>query len=328
MAKDNFNSILILKPGAIGDTLQLTPVIKQLKKAYPKSNISIVVGSKAIRGLFSTNPHIYKTFVYEKKGAHKNFGDFFKLCKELKKEHFDLVINFQRSNLRLWLLTLFLNPERILVYQKDEKKHAVVNHLETLKPLKIDINYDELELELFLNEDSENFADSFFEKNFLARKEVIALNLGASHKVNRWPVTKFAELVELIGKKLQRKIILVGGEEDKELNEKIKSLTNIELIDLAGSLSLLQLGAILKRCEAFVTGDTGPMHIATSVGTKVVALFGAADPKRTGPVGKGHIVIQKKEVKCVPCRKRVCYNKNYLECMEKIEPEDVLQFLR
>jgi len=65
------------------------------------------------------------------------------------------------------------------------------------------------------------------------------------------------------------------------------------------------------------------MHMATAVGTRVVALFGAADPARTGPVGSGHRVLQAGNVDCVPCRSRRCSRKEQLICMEKITVEEV-----
>lgn len=320
-------NILILKPGAIGDLLLLTPVIRQLKKNYKEAKISILVSSEATKLLFVNNPFVDKIFVYEKKGKHKGFISFLKLCKEIKKEHYDLVLNFQRSNLRLWFLVLFIKPVRVLAYHKDETKHAVINHLETILPLKIDVNLQEVDLDLFIDEDSEKFANNLLVDRGLTNKEFIVLNPGASHSVNRWPVDKFAELAMLIREKLHKKIVLIAGKEEVGLNETIKKMLDFEVVDLSGRLNLLQLAAVLKRSKMFVTGDTGPMHIATAMGTKVIALFGAADPNRTGPVGNGHIVIQAKDVKCVPCRKRSCCNKNYLECMKKIEPEDVLKFI-
>jgi ADP-heptose:LPS heptosyltransferase len=65
------------------------------------------------------------------------------------------------------------------------------------------------------------------------------------------------------------------------------------------------------------------MHLSTAVGTRVLALFGAADPERTGPVGIGHRVIQAITVPCVPCRSRKCNNSFFMECMEKITVEEV-----
>ena len=94
-------------------------------------------------------------------------------------------------------------------------------------------------------------------------------------------------------------------------------------MSLAGKTNLLQLGAVLERCDALVSGDTGPLHMATAVGTKTIALFGAADPLRTGPVGKGHTVIQAAGVACVPCRSRTCSNQRYLDCMESISVREV-----
>lgn len=319
---------LLLKPGAIGDLLHLTPVIRQLKKRYPKAGISILVSSQATKSIFVNNPYVDKIFVYEKKGLHKKFIDFLNLCREIKKEGYDIILNFQRSNLRLWFLIFYLNAKKVLVYQKDEKKHAVINHLETLRALNIDLNLDDIALDLFLDNESEIFAENFFKLNNMVDKKVIALNPGASHSVNRWSVTHFASLINLVENNSTLKVILIGGREDLHLAEEIIKISESkDVINLVGKINLLELGSILKRCKILVTGDTGPMHIATAVGTKVIALFGAADPKRTGPVGNGHIVIQAKDVKCVPCRKRKCKNSHYLECMKKITPEDVFNKL-
>lgn len=318
------NNFLLLKPGAIGDLLQLTPVIRQIKKNCPNAKISIVVSNSATKTLFVNNPYIDRIYIYDKKGEHKKLKDFLRLCKEIKKQKFDVVLNFQRSNLRLWLMTLLLRPTKIAVYNKDESQHAVLNHLETLKKLNIVIDPNDLELELFLDEVSEHFTDKLFEDNRLKEKTVIALNPGASHKVNRWPTKYFSWLAKIIEEQLKAKCIIICGKEDIDLAEEIVNNSSCSPINLAGKINLLQLGAILKRCKILVTGDTGPMHIATAVGTKVIALFGAADPKRTGPVGKGHIILQAKDVKCIPCRKRVCDNSQYLECMEKIKPQDVM----
>lgn len=328
MVENTLNSFLLLKPGAIGDLLQITPVIRQLKKSFPSAAISILVSSEATRSLFLNNPHIDKIFVYDKKNQHKKLGDFLHLVREISSLKYDVILNFQRSNLRLWLLILLLNPKRVLVYNKDESKQAVINHLETLERLHIPVDYRDLSLELFIDKEAELFAENLFLQQILDDKRVIALNLGASHKVNRWPIRHFARLAELIESDIGAKCLIVGGEDDVPLAEELLKITNLSLINLTGKLNLLQLGAVLKKCDVMVTGDTGPMHIASAVGTKIVALFGAADPKRTGPVGSGHVVLQAKKVSCLPCRKRVCNNKKYLECMEKITPEEVLENIK
>jgi ADP-heptose:LPS heptosyltransferase len=96
-------------------------------------------------------------------------------------------------------------------------------------------------------------------------------------------------------------------------------------LDLIGKTSLLQLGAVLDRCDLLVSGDTGPLHLATAVKTPVLALFGAINPFRTGPVGDGHRVLRHEELPCVPCVAKSCTNPIDLECMERITPAEVFE---
>ena len=167
------------------------------------------------------------------------------------------------------------------------------------------------------------FAQDFFSSQGLDGRTVIALNPGATHAVNRWPTSCFAELVDLISDELQARPLIIGGPDDVVLADEIVALSRTKPISLAGRTSLLQLGAVLEKCSLLVSGDTGPLHLATAAGTKVIGLFGAADPGRTGPVGKGHRVIQAAGVACVPCRSRRCSNQKYLECMEMITAKEV-----
>src|SRR3989304_586171 len=89
--------------------------------------------------------------------------------------------------------------------------------------------------------------------------------------------------------------------------------------DLTGKTGLLQLAALLERCQLLITNDTGTMHVAAAVGTPVVALFGSTNPTTTGPWGHGHTVV-KKDVSCSPCLKRVCPTDH--PCMKLITVED------
>jgi ADP-heptose:LPS heptosyltransferase len=141
--------------------------------------------------------------------------------------------------------------------------------------------------------------------------------------VNRWGASRFAELADVLTDRLSAKIILIGGTEDRALAEEIAAEAASGPLVLCGKATLLQTAAILYRCDLLVSGDTGPLHLATAVGTGVLALFGAADPDRTGPAGPGHRVIQAKGVACVPCRSRACKSSHYLECMENLLVRDV-----
>ncbi len=314
-----YRNILILKPGAVGDLLQLTPVLRALKKdSSPK--ITLIVGTPSTATLFRNDPNVDEVIVFDRSRT-----PLLPLWNELRRKRFDLVLNFQRSNPRAWLLASAAFPCRVLVYHKARTRpvHAAKNYLETLAPLGVPVT--DIGLKLYLDEESRSFARELFRSRGLGSVPVVALNPGATHAVNRWPTKLFAALADRIQSELGAAVIIIGGPDDAELAQDIATRSRSKPVSLAGTTSLLQLGAVLEQCAAAVSGDTGPMHMATAVGTPVIALFGAADPARTGPVGAGHRVIRAEDVVCVPCRSRTCSNRIHLECMEKIDVEVVLR---
>jgi heptosyltransferase II len=317
--------ILLIKPGAIGDLLQLSPVVRALRGMIPSARVTLLVGDRASADLFRHNPSVEEVLVYDRRGTHRSARAFVELWKAVRRRRFRLVLHFQRSNLKAWLLATAALPARVLVYRKARRRtvHAVENHLETVAPLGIDPRAADRRLELFLGDEDERWAEAALAGEGLSGRPLAALNLGASHAVNRWPAGHFAALAERLHAELGCGVLLVGGPQDRELAEAARAMVATPMVDLVGRTTLLQLGAVLKRCAVAVSGDTGPMHLATAVGTRVIALFGAADPARTGPVGDGHRVLQAAGVPCVPCRSRTCRHVRPLECMERISVEEV-----
>lgn len=319
-----YSNLLLIKPGAIGDLLQLTPVIRALAIRYPSARISILVGTRATATLFQYNPHVSEVIVFDRLGEHSTPLSLVRLWGRLYRANYDLVVHFQRSNLKAWLLVTATLPCRVLVYHKskDEKVHAVDNYFQTVSPLGVAVQ--DRRLELYTGTDDERYADELFAGRGFGSGPVIALNPGASHAVNRWSADRFSALADALVERISANVIIIGGKEDEELARSVSASAISKPLVLVGKTTLLQLSAILKKCDFLVSGDTGPLHIATAVGTRVVALFGAADPARTGPVGMGHRVIQATNVTCVPCRSRVCTRSVYLDCMNAISVQDVV----
>ncbi|HYS43794.1 MAG TPA: glycosyltransferase family 9 protein [Geobacteraceae bacterium] len=321
---NSFKNILIIKPGAMGDLLQMTPVFRALMKKLPEARISVLVGNVASADLFRYNPHVYETIVFDRRGEHRSLSALLNLWRRLRAGRYDLVINFQRSNLKAWFLASAAFPCRTLVYHKAKGRtiHAVVNHLETLAPLGIGPGAD-LDLEFHSGEEAARFAGELFQANGFEGKKVIALNPGASFRIKCWSPERFAALGDLLARELDARIVIVGGGGELDLAEAIRSRMSHPPLDVVGKTSFLQLGAVLERCDLLVSGDTGPLHMATAVKTPVVALFGAIEPARTGPVGEGHRVIRHPELDCVPCNAKTCKNPQYLACMERITVDEV-----
>ena len=154
-----YRNILVIKPGAVGDLLQLTPAIRALKKRFPSARITLLVGNTATADMFRHDPWLHDIVVFDRRGEHRSLSATLKLWRRLRAARFDLVVNYQRSNLKAWLLASAAFPCRVLVYEKARGRvvHAVVNHLETLAPLGISPTSDP-NLELYPGKEDEMFA--------------------------------------------------------------------------------------------------------------------------------------------------------------------------
>jgi len=324
-----YRNILIIKPGAIGDLLHLTPVIRVLRRINPDARVTVLVSSKVAASLFTENPLVSETIVYDRKGEHRSWSAFLGLCRRIREGRFDLVLNFQRSNLKSWLLVAAARPARVLVYHKARRRtvHAIVNHLETLRPLGIAPDREEPRLDFYPAVADRRFAAEFFSRHGIDGATVVAFNPGTSHLCKCWPVDRFASLGDRLADELGARVVILGSRDEKGLADGIAAGMCHPPLDLTGC-TLGELGAILERVPLLITGDTGPMHIAAAVGTPVVALYGPISPERSGPLGAGHRIVMHGELDCCPCNSFKCRNKVFRKCMEMITVDEVFSAIK
>jgi heptosyltransferase I len=169
-------------------------------------------------------------------------------------------------------------------------------------------------------EEKESVEDILAREGVVKDTKIIALAPGTNWASKCWAPEKYAEVAEALHKKYDIISVIIGGSKDGELARTIKEKCN-RAIDLCGKTTLKQLSYVLQKSALFIGGDTGPMHLAVSMNTPVIALFGPTDPKRNGPYGQENTVIQSGS-ECSPCFKRQC---TPLKCMEAITVEEVLQ---
>lgn len=319
-------SILIIKPGAIGDLLHITPVVRALRAMAPEASITIMVSSRVTASLFTDNPLVDDVVIFEKKGAQSSWSGMLSLWRILRSKKFDLVLNYQRSNIKAWALMTAAFPCRVLVYHKMRNKviHAIFDHLRPLAAMGIDPLAADQRLDFFPSALDEDYADRFLRDNNLIGKKLVVFNPGTSHESKCWPIDRFAALGDLLVKEHGCEIVVVGSKSELPLAAAIRNGMSAVVHDLCGC-SLGELGALLKRSEFLVTGDTGPMHIAAAVGTRVLALYGPISPVRSGPVGAGHRIVMHQELDCCPCNRFDCKNPSFRLCMEMISVAEVIQ---
>jgi heptosyltransferase-2 len=133
---------------------------------------------------------------------------------------------------------------------------------------------------------------------------VIALHASGGRAIKQWPPERFAAAAARVAREYDATLVLTGSPGDRPIVDEVRAKMpdDIAIIDLAGELELPILGAVLERCLVFITGDTGPMHLAAAVGTPTVAVFGLSDPARYAPISTRHRVVRI-DLPCAPCNR-------------------------
>lgn len=269
-----------------------TPVAYSLKKNFPSAKI-IYWTHQSLRELLGLSSSIDETVAFDKKMG------LFGLRRQLKNMAPDLVIDLSGSTKSL--LITALNAGTVMRYKKQDYAerpiiHAVDNYLATLAPLNLK-HPDKLYPTII----PPNYSD--FDKSYIAL--VPSVGLARPHRA--WPVESWSNFAQQILEKTDQSVVLIGGKDDEpicqaleqSLKTKIAPEKFSRLQNLCGKLSLVQTASVLGSCQLTVSGDTGPAHIAVAVGCKVIGLYGATYPARSGPYGYLDLVIDKSE-EC-PC---------------------------
>jgi heptosyltransferase II len=328
------NRILVRGVNWVGDTILSYPTVQQLKTLFPKSHLAILIPSY-LADLWKTFPYVDEIIPFQKKGGVESLWEDLNLSQSLKERNFDLAVILPRSfrsALHIYLAripirigyrdegrSLFLT-HRIRRTQEMLHVHRVLYYQKLLGPLgKIE---NPPSPQIYLREEDRRWANQvLMDLGILEGKPLIGMNPGATYGLAKcWTPDRFGELGKRLAEKWQARILLFGKEEERPIAHEIQRHLGAKGIDLTGKTSLLQLAALLERCALLVTNDTGTMHVATAVGTPVVALFGSTPPHITGPWGDDHVVV-KKDVDCSPCWKRVCPTDH--RCMELITVDEV-----
>ena len=155
------------------------------------------------------------------------------------------------------------------------------------------------------------------EQTALIGQPILALNPGAEYgPAKRWPVQSFVAAAAEIQRRASCALLILGAQSDIPLAKEIHSALraaqsqkgSTALKNLAGQTSLRELMGLLKLCRVLLTNDTGPMHVAAALGTRVVVPFGSTSPELTGPgvPGDGHHHLLLSNAACTPCFRRTC----------------------
>ena len=321
----NPQKILVVKPSSLGDVVHSLPFLNVLRERFPKAEIHWVI-AYGLEGLLAGHLMINKLWIIHKdrwkKVSHvqNSFKEFHSLFRELRKEHFDIVIDLQ-GLLRSGIITRATGaPIRIGFKEAREGSRFFYTHkVKGGRDIHAVDRY--LKIAAFLGCDISDIYFPFpLSFNSSLSEDYAVIVPGARWKTKQWPSEKFGELTSL----LQLQTIIVGSKKDMDIASKIVSLSKGKALSLAGKTDLKGLIEVMRGARFVVSNDSGPMHIAAALGIPVFAIFGPTDPLRTGPYGKGHTIIRE-DISCAPCFKRTCDD---LKCMESLSVEKVYEIVK
>ncbi len=324
--------ILLIRTDKIGDVVLTTPIIKIVRDHFPQSHIAFLTGPQT-QDIVKGNPFLDEVIIYDKRNKQRSILKTILFAYELRRKKFDIALLFNPSRRTHWLTFLAHIPQRIgynrkggwlLTHALEDKKWEGLKsesfyNEDLLFPFKIIPPHSQA-LHFPITQENDTAIDRLL-KSHPIDGEFVVINVSAGCSSKKWPLQNFARLSQLLYQKLHLKIVLIGQQKDCDA---VQTLANIPFVILAETLSLQDLGFLLKKAFLHISNDTGPQHIAAAVGTPIITLFGrnlpGLSPKRWAPLGKSHLYFHK-DIGCNPCLAHEC--RLDFDCLKTIKPEEV-----
>ncbi|HEX7120350.1 MAG TPA: glycosyltransferase family 9 protein [Longimicrobiales bacterium] len=298
---------LLIRFSSIGDVILTTPLLRALRAAHPDAVVHFAT-RRACAPLLASNPHVDRVLVLPDPAD----GGLRALARTLRAERYDHVLDLH-GTLRARLLRLLVPRPRWRGYRKHTLRRWALTQLNRnwfseSSPVPeryfdaaagLGVRPDGGPPEVFPTAEAEAAAAAALRAAGVADGEpYVALAPGAQHATKRWPEASWSALARRLGAAGVRSVV-VGGPEDMEAGRRIAAAAGAATV--AGQLDLLGSAAVLAGARALASGDTGVMHLATAVGTPVVALFGPT-VREFGffPYG-GPATVLERPLPCRPC---------------------------
>lgn len=291
-------NILAVRVGRVGDTVMMTPALTALIKYYPDAEITLLVSPVGKLLLNDFHPSIKEIWTWNRSGLIKPVIDKSYILKKIKSTHFDKIICFDTSHR---IGNLFTNIKAEVHQYKGSTvlKHCAQAYLDFLaetcdKPVVETFNYLPV-----INDARREVDEELLKHNIYPDDTLLMIHptfSGYSRfgirkrkaKLRKlWSPENYGNLVNKIIKvnlnNKQVKVFMVLLPDELSFGEKIVKLSNNNILLLKSDSTFERYKAMIRRADVLLTPDSGPMHMASALGTKTVAFFSMKDPGDCGP---------------------------------------------
>lgn len=330
-----FEKIIIRMPNWIGDLVMATPILTDVRKAFPRAHIT-AMSLSPICDLLSEDKDIDELFCFNKVNAFGRRSEKKDLIEKIRQGNFDLGILLTHSFSSAWWFwrgkvqcrlgyrgngRRFLLTKSLPLPEDVEERHLVKTYKGLLTKVGIPLSDSKPRL-YFTEKELEEARLLLHQFGIEPKYKLVGINPGAAYgSAKCWLPERFREVTKRLLEKENIKVVYFGDGGGRSLTEEI--CKGLPVVNLAGATTLRQLGALVQLCSVLLTNDSGPMHIAAAVETPLVALFGSTEPLATGPYETKKARVIYKKVECSPCYKRTCPID--FRCMKRIESDEVYE---
>jgi len=346
--------ILLVRLRQIGDVVFTTPALHALRDRYPDAQITYLV-EPAAAPIVAGNPYLSDVRVLPRSRGLKGFLADLALGRGLRREQFDVVIDFHggpRASLltwltrapvrigytvvgRAWMYTTRVARSRMLL-----PRHSVVSQWDLLASLGIaPADAERYPCEMPLDPAAvTRVAARLRDHGIDASHRVVVMHVSAGNPFRRWPLASFGEVAAALASSADGiRVIVTSGPSEMDAAAQVIAAARSQLppdlhgrLPECGDLSLLELRALLERAALFIGGDSGPMHIASTTAVPMVSLYGPTLPARSAPWRSAHrlaLALETHGLDCRPCDQRVCQPGDF-RCLTRISARDVIDASR
>lgn len=337
-------SILVVRLSSMGDLVHTLPTVAALRRRFPDARIDWLVETRH-RDILLDNPDVSGLIEVDTLGwrrrlfSPRTWREIRRSIGAIRERRYDFVLDLQgtlksavsaffaRSDRRIGFGASHLK-ERVaaLLYTEcvpanGARPHVIDRHLGLLCAL--DIETEERRFPISVSPAAEAAV-----KGELARmnlREYVLLNPGGSWATKRWSPERFGRLAAAIEREWRLESLVLWGPGEEGMAREVVTASQ-GAARLAPRTSLHELVSYIRMARLFVSGDSGPLHLASACGVPAVGIFGPTDPARNGPFGDRDEVVWK-HVACSPCYKQRCPGYGNV-CLTAIEVHDVLGAVR
>jgi heptosyltransferase II len=326
--------ILVVRFSSIGDVLLTTPLLRAIRTKWPGARVTVLTKRQYVP-LVSDNPNVTEVFGITPQDTTRS------VARQIRTVRYTHILDLQGGMRTAPLRWLARGPwsgfshrrlarELLIRYKHNGyAEHVPVAERYFEAAADLGVEPDGGPPEFILNPAAEEKAAGWLARAGIgSRPALVAIAPGAGHATKRWPVQHWIKLVRQIVQ-TGADIVALGGPEDSAAGAEIAARGGPQVASAAGDLSLQETGAVLKRSAALICGDTGVMHMATGVGTPVVALFGPTVRQFGFFPYNAHASVVERQLACRPCSSHgteECPLQHHL-CMREIQPDMVFNTL-